>query len=329
MTWQVQFGILPAVQNPGVILIVFDNRLLGRKGATVLVDSQAPVGNMVADNLLSENRHAFWQSDSVLTRSMAPTPEMRIIFPLGSSRTLNWVSHYWDNILLPWRADLYLGDPDAGGTLLHTTDWMHPVVHSSTEDFEYDDFPWMLQPTDERLLEMAADFRMQSFAHFAPVSGVDHVLFRIDCEDGVNGVSDVIQVSNFTAATAFQPFFQVDLGVRGKPKDRSLRKRTAGGMETGISRRIGVELQFSLPNLTDTEGLLTIFTDWLRREPSLARVFVYLETELEKRLHFYDGFAFVGTLTQMDGIGVDEQPGEMGEILASKAAKTIKIEETE
>lgn len=325
----IQFGELPLARKDQV-LTVFDNRLLARKSATVTADSESPEGNFPGAKLLSENRSDYWRSDSVFTRSQQPTPEVSLKFTLGSSRDVDWVSYHWSNNNLPWRADFYMGDPDGPSTLLGTTDWMHPIVKSTLLDFAYDDFPWFLGPTDERISEMAVEMRLQSFAHLPSVLyGVDHIVIRFDVAEGENLGRDFIQVGLMFAGRAFQPTFNMSLGAALGPKDRSIKKRTAGGAAVGITRPTDAELSFVLDNLTDEEGLTQLFTNWVRREGSLARVFVYMEPASEKRLFFYDGGAFVGTLETFDTLAIDEEPGEMGGVFVAKNAKGIKIQETE
>ncbi len=326
---QIVFGTLPQAQKDNV-LIVFDNRLIQRKNTSVSADSEAPEGNMNAVNLLSENRSDFWRSDSVLTASQQPTPEISITYAMSSPRAVDWLSYHWSNIHVPWRADLYRGDPAASGVLLHTTGWMHPIVKSEGTDFLYDTFPWRLGPTTEWIQQMAVEMRLQSFAHLSErVYGVDHVVWRFDVTDGQNGGRDFLQASLFFAGVAFQPHVNMSLGVTLVPVDRSVKRRTAGGAATGITRPTDSELVFVLDHLTDDEGMSQLFTDWVRREGALARVFVYKEPSAEKRIHFYDGGAFVGTLESFDALAIDEQPGEIADIFATKNVKGIKIQGTE
>lgn len=334
MQRELVFGKLPVVPslggaNPYPLILVYDNRLISRAGTNAFADSEAVEGNMDAVNLGSEYSFDRWRSDSVLTRSLQTTPEIRVKFVLGSFAVVDWVSYDWSNILVPWRADLYRGDPDSGGVLLDTTDWTHPVVKSEDSDFEYDDFPWILAPSDARLHGMAVNRQLSSFAMWStPVYSVDHVLWRFDVTDGINGVVDFLQVALMFAGLTFQPFINAALGASLAPVDLSISRRTAAGVDTGIDRATLSEISFSLDQLTAHEAQTRLFTEWVREQPKSARIFVYKEPAPEDRLRYYDGGAFVGTRENFDGIAVDEEPGAMGGVWVSKAASGIKIQET-
>ncbi len=317
--------------NPYPVVLVFDNRLIARAGASVSADSEAPEGGMVAANLLTEFSYDKWRSDSVAARSLEPTPQIAVTWPLifGGVTSIDWVSYHWSNILVPWRADLYHGDPAATGILLATTDWVNPVVRSEWEDFDYDDFPWILGPSDKRLAKMAAERRLASFYAFAEaVHNVDHVVFRFDVAEGTNGNDDFIQVALMLAGRMFQPAINMNRGTEIAPIDLSISRRTAAGVDTGVDREVQSELAFDLEQLTASEAQTVLFTDWVREQPKSARVFVYQEPPPEDRLRFYDGGAFVGVREAFSGVSVDEEPGQMGDILVAKSTNGIKIRET-
>lgn len=335
MTRPLVFGNLPKVPtlggaNPYPVIIVYDNRLIGRASTTVSADSTAVEGNMVAANLLTEYSFDYWRSDSVLTRSQQPTPEVAVTYSLTESAIVNWLSYHWSNILVPWRADLYRGDPAAGGVLLHTTDWMHPVVKSEVEDFgSYDEFPWILGPSNRRITGMALDRQMMSFAMLdSPVYSVDHILWRFDVAEGVNGTEDFLQVGLMFAGLAFQPQINMSTGCQLSPIDLSISRRTAANVETGIDRATDVELTFALDYLTAHEAQTVLFQQWVRDQPKSARIFVYKEPAPEDRLRFYDGGAFIGTRETFDAVTVEEEPGEMGDVYVSKTVKGITIRQT-
>jgi hypothetical protein len=325
---QAVLGALPRVHNERSIL-VFDNRLLGRKQATVSADSVAEEGNFGASNLLSEFRSDAYRSGSVSERSAEVTPEIRVTFTLGSPRDVDWLSYDWSNVMVPWRADLYRGNPASAGTLAANTGWMNPVVKAEASDFDHGTFPWSLGPSEERVRELCATMRMKSFCHLSsPVYGVTHVRFRFDVSDGANGLVDFLQVGLMYAARAFQPRINPSTGAKLVPVNRASVKRTASGAVTGLNRRPGQEVQFSLDHLTDDEGYRKMFMEMGEREGPLGRVFVYFETANDLRQHFYHGGAFTGTAETFDALSFEE-PGELDDVVVSKQVTGMKIQETE
>lgn len=334
MNRELVFGKLPRVAsrsgpNPYPVILVFDNRLIGRAGSAVVADSEAIEGNMEATKLLTEFSFDRWRSGSLATVSQLPLPEVSVTFTLDGMSTIDWVSYHWSNILVSWRADLYRGDPLAGGILLGTTDWTHPVVKSEDSDFTYDSFPWILGPSDDRLQRMARERQLSSFSHFAkPIYSVDHVKWRFDVRDGVNGVDDFLQCALIIAGCAFQPNINMAFGAKISPVDRSVSRETAAAVNTGIDRPTHSEVSFSLEYLTAYEAQTALFTDWVRGQPKNARIFVYKEPAPEERLRYYDGGAFVGVREAFEGISVEEEPGAMANVWIAKTASGIKIKQT-
>ena len=311
--------------NPFPFVLVFDNRLIARAGASVSADSEAVEGDLAAGNLLTEYSDDPGRSDTIAG------PEIAVTYPLtlGGVTSIDWVSHHFSNILVPWRADLYHGDPAGGGELLATSDWVNPVVKSEWEDFDFDDFPWILGPSDQRLARMAAERRLSSFYAFAEtVFNVDHVLRRFDVQGGGNGNDDFIQAALMFGGRMFQPSINMVNGTEIAPIDLSISRRNAAGADTGVDREIQSELALDLEQLTASEAQTVLFTDWVRTQPKSARIFVYQEPAPEDRLRFYDGGAFVGVREAFSGVSVDEEPGQMGDIFGAKATKGIKIRQT-
>lgn len=329
----INFGALPIAQPAEFdqIILVFDNRLLGRKGTNVVASSEAPEGNLQAANLLTENRFDYWRSDSVLAASLLPTPEITLTFSIsfGSATDVEWSSYHWSNNQLPWRDDYYDGDPDSSGTLLGTTDWMNPIVKSEPGDFFYAIFPWLLGPSAERISAMAQDMRLSSFSHLpSAIYGVTHIRRRFDCTAGTNGTVDFIQMSLPIAGRVFRPQINYSTGVKLGMIDHSIADWTAGGSAQGIKRPTDSELSFTLDTLDNREAF-QLLVEWVRGEGNLARVFVYQEPAADMRLHYYDGMTFVGVATEFSGLSIDEQPGELNSVFAEKNITGITIQETE
>lgn len=325
-------AILPAARDYRFLLL-YRNILLGRHGATVTADSEDPAGNTPASKLLTEWKVDAWRSGSVATRSGAGTPEFRIKHVLAGAETIDFVALEWSNLQLPWRADLYAGDPDAAGTLLDSTDWTEPIVQSAAGDFaEYPGgvAPGKLQPTAAHLAELAADFRLKTFQTFAaPVAGVDHVVFRIDCTAGANGTVDYVQMSLPYAGLAWRPTFNPVFGPAIEPVFRSLARSSASGAYGGLGRRLHKACTISLELLSDDE-VSELTTDWLEREGEFARVFCWREPGEDKRRFFYDfQGAFTGIGKAFSGIGIEKPESATGGIVVAKTIEGIRIEETE
>lgn len=216
------------------------------------------------------------------------------------------------------------------GELRATTGWVSPVVASEPADFLPDDFPFAMCPSEERLLELAADMRMASFYQLAaPVYGITHVRFRFDVADGVNGIRDFLQIGLCFGGVLFQPFHNMSLGASIIPVDRSIKRRTATGASVGLQRAINSEISIALPWLSDDEAVQQIYLEWLKREGSFARAFVSKENAPKKRRLFYDGGAFVGVLESIDAVEIDSHEGDAGGLVVAKSVKGIRIQETE
>lgn len=320
---------LPLVRRRRLALL-FENHLIGRWGATVTADSEDAAGKMPATNLLTENKHEPWRSGSVATRAAQPTPTIVVTFALPQPRAFDWISYAWSNNLLRWQGHFYAGDPGAGGELRGSSEWTAPVVRSDAADFELEDFPWALGPTDERLLELAADRRLNSFAHLTEtLYGIDHVQLEFDAAEGSNGDDDFVQAALMFGGRLFQPAINVSLGAGINRVDRSEVRRSVSGAQGGVRRARHSEVELDLEQLTDDEGLTALFTEWLDRRGPFARVFVILETEPDKRRLHYDGGAFVGTVESFDAVGMDEEPGYMAGVFVTKNVNGVKIQETD
>ena len=216
------------------------------------------------------------------------------------------------------------------GELRATTGWVSPVVASEPGDFYFDDFSFAMRPSEERLLELSSDMRMSSFYQLAtPVYGIDHVRFRFDVADGINGVADFIQIGLCFGGVLFQPFHNMSLGASIIPVDRSIKKRTATGASVGLQRPVGSEISIALPWLSDDEAVQQIYLEWLKREGSFARAFVSKENAPKKRRLFYDGGAFIGCLESIDAVEIDSHEGDVGGLVVAKSVKGIRIQETE
>lgn len=308
--------------------MLFRNWLIDREGATVSADSEVAVGP--ASNLLTESRSAFWRSGSLAERAAEATPEVRIDYNLSRKRPVNLVVGTWWNLLVQWAVELYFGNPAAGGELLATSGWVNPIVRSEPDDFSFDEFPWEMGPSDERIESMAADPKLMSFWAFSStVYGADYVRWRFDASLGANGAFDYLQASLLFAGVAFQPVFNMPLGTTIAPVNRSLKAYTAGGAAEGISRPSGRELTFALAHLSDEEALTQLLVEWEERQGYLARVFAYQEPERRKRRVFYDGGAYVGTLEGFDAVAIEQHEGYMGTHLDAKAVRAIKVARTE
>src|SRR5262245_51324779 len=284
-------AVLPLAKSPNVLL-QFQNVLLGRRGAIVEASSEAAGGNMDVENLLTENRCDYWRGGSVATASAGTPPEISVTFARAAC-AVDFIAYNWSNNLLPWKYELYNGDPEGTGDLLAETDWISPIVQGEPADFPYETFPWTLRPSDERLLEMVAEMRLSSFWELKePVYGVTHVRVIFDCREGANGDVDYIQTSLFFGGLAWSPHFNFQLGAGLSPVIRSEIRRTASRAKMGLRRTPGSEVTIALDHLSDEEALATLFAEWVRREGEFARVFISLENAPGKRRFFYDGGAF-------------------------------------
>lgn len=327
--------LLPTARGKKTMLLMYANHLVNRggvrSGVTVTADSEDAGGSMGASYLLTEWKADAWRSGSVATRSGAGTPEILITFALPTARTMDFVAIEWSNLRLPWRADLYAGDPDAAGVLVDTTDWTEPIVVAEAGDFPASQVPSALGPDAERVAELAALFRLKTFQTLAtPATGVDHVRFRIDCTSGANGAVDYVQASLFYAGLRFHPFVNMDLGNAISPVSRSRINRTAGGAKAGISRPLHRRADLALSYLTEEEAL-ELATDWMEREGEFARVFFWREPANDKR-HLFYGFhgAYTGTGETFEGVTIDNLHAiaEGSTAPVTKAIKGIRIEET-
>ena len=323
MTAPIPLGELPKTQGLGQIILVYQNRLLGRENTTVMADSEAVEGNMVVSNVLTEYRDDFYQTGSVFSRSLEPTPHIRMTFNLARPRDIEWLSYHWSNNRLPWRAELR-----RSGALKASTPWTNPIVKADFDDFDYDEFPFETGPNDEKLGALAFDNRLSSFYHLPRAYyGIDQVDFIFNCEGGANGQFDYIESALFMAARTFQPEFNVTTGIIQTPHSRSIVSRTAGGVADGVTRPTSNGLKFTLQDLTSEEGY-QLFEDWIVQLGELARVFVYPYTGGPERRNFYSS-SYIGTAAAFDGLLVDKEPGYLNGVYVSKTVKTIRIEGTE
>lgn len=320
---------LPTIGSNNALALLYRNYLVGRKGTTVTADSEDAGGEMGASNLLTGFKADAWRSGSVATRSVAGTPEIIIDHALSTARDFDFVALEWTNLQLDWRADLYLGDPAAAGVLQGTTGWMEPIVVSEAGDFPVGAAPSRLGPDAERIAELAADFRLRTFATLDPVvTGVDYVRWRIDCTPGANGSVDYVQASLMYGGVLFRPAVNFSLGSTIAPVFRSPSRRSAGDAKNGIRRRIGREVDLELGALPDDQAN-ELATEWLEREGEFARVFVWREPEDAARRFFYDQQgAFTGTPESFDGVAIDFRGGWANGVQIAKAVKGIKIRET-
>lgn len=306
------------------LTIVYDDVLLGRKGTSVIVSSEAEEGDFGASNLLTEELGDWYRSGSVAGISVLPTPEITLDFVLSEPRYIDWVSLHSQNIRLPWRADLYVG-----GSLAATTGWTNPIVKSEPSDHGYLDFPWVLGSMERRLADLAFRNRLQTFYHFEEPWIVDRVVVRVDCSEGVNGSVDWVQIGFPVAGRVFQTHHGPSLGSRQGHESNSIVGFGASGAKRGIKRPINTTFSFVLDNLTDDESLRGYFSEWLDDEGELARVVVYSDGAPAARRFFYDGLCFVGCLDKAGEVAVDRHPGETGDIFATKNVTRVTVRQTE
>lgn len=330
-------AILPTSRGSHVLLL-YANQLINRdgvrEGITVTSDSDDPSGLMDAENLLTEWKSDAWRSGSVATRAGAGTPEIVVTHALPSVQSFDFVGMDWSNLVdIPWRADLYAGDPDAAGVLQDTTDWCEPIVQSIAGDFPAGKVPSKLKPTDERIALMASLFRLKTFQTFAaPVTGVDHVRWRFDCTGATgNGAVDYIQASLFYGGLMFRPIVNYSLGTSITPVFRSKSRRSAGNAKVGLRRRLSRSFELDLEYLTDEESE-ELVTEWLQHEGEFARVFAWREPADAKR-HLFYGFqgAFTGCAETFEGVAINWKGGvaEGSPVPLAKSIAGIRIEETE
>lgn len=277
------------------VLLVLENFALAEAGATIAASHYASEA-LGPENLLSPYFDRMLVTSSIASAIGKGETEMTVTIAFDGPHRVNWLSLHRSNCQVPFRVELFKGDP-ASTPAAYQSDWLSPIVRAGIGDFTWPDFAWYLGPTPAQVTRWAEDARLD---HPVPlpetVAAVRYVRYTFDVSSGSNGGADEIELGFSFAAESFQPVIGALLGWDVSPVSRSTVRRTTGGALLGRRRVAGRRFGFVLEYLEMHELWEKALSDLVLEQGELARVFAWPRPT--DRRYFYRQ-AVLGTVTDL------------------------------